>query len=173
MKNIFVSSNPVKTEPIPIEKIKTEDIDISEDEEDDLEDVQNLILALNPDIDSSDDENEKDISNTTLDELIPSQEIKVETSGDTEINNEENLKDSGKENYDDDDGGDDDVQSQLLMSDSEEDDDDGNMASPITYDTPIDPSERVEEYLKNQSIQDSLMTEKELSNYEEENNDVG
>ena len=35
LKNIFVSSNPVKTETIPIEKIKTEDIDISEDEEDD------------------------------------------------------------------------------------------------------------------------------------------
>ena len=34
LKNIFVSSNPVKMETIPIEKIKTEDIDISEDEED-------------------------------------------------------------------------------------------------------------------------------------------
>ena len=35
LKNIFVSAKPVKTETIPIEKIKTEDIDISEDEEDD------------------------------------------------------------------------------------------------------------------------------------------
>ena len=169
----MIHSEKIKREVIE-ERLVTSD-DISDDEEyDDEEDIQRLLLAQNPDLDSSDEEDETETADVTVGELTSGQNIKVERS--EEITNNENNPSSvvqGTDNTNDDDD-DDDIQKHLIKimdQDLSDSDDDDSLVSPIQDDTPMDPAERVEEFLENQLIQDILMKDQEFSDDEEENNE--
>ena len=99
---------------IKTEKVD-EQLDSSDDSQEDEDDIQKLLLEEKSDFDISDDEEEAGPGGATVNELIASQNIKVEKAedADLDINDEDD---------------DDDLQNQLMLeqdfSDSDEDSDD-------------------------------------------------
>ena len=123
-------------------EIRTENTDdLPDSNDDDEDDIQKLLLAQNPDFDSSDDDEDTEKDNVTVDEL---------NDDDNEDIQDQLIKDQD-------------------LSDSDDDsDDDDNILSPLQNDNLMDSTEKVEEFLENQLIQETLMMDQDISDDEEE-----